>query len=234
MKDQAKAQVMKLMRNLINKDIENKEVGFIVEQTSHNSAITAADCQPLIQAIPEGTDGESRLGDRIKPKSLVVQGTIALDPNFQPDTKPFYVRVLMLTQKDIKVSTQVSAGGVDTAHLLRPALPGAPEIAFTGAGFQLNVPVNDNKFRVLMDKTYLFCPTAAASGFPLTNAQVKFKKVIKKLPATLSYDQGNGNYANNYAPFLAIGYAYPDGSAPDVINTRVYTQVMSKLSFEDA
>lgn len=234
MKDQTKAQVIKLMRNLINKDIENKEAGFIVEQARHNSPIGAGDCYPLIQAIPEGTDGESRLGDKIKPKSLVVRGTIALDPAFQPDTKPFYVRVLMLTQKDIKVSTSVTAGNVDTAHLLRPAYPGAPETAFIGSRDGLNMPVNDNKFRVLMDRTYLFCPTAAASGFPLTNAQVHFKKAIKKLPATLTYDQGNGNYANNFAPFIAIGYAYPDGSPPDLVDTRITTSIHSKLSFEDA
>jgi len=219
---------------MIDKNTEDKEVGWTVEATSHNSAIGAADCQPIIRNIPEGTDGESRLGDRIKPKRLVVTGVLALDPNHQPDTKPMICRVIIASQKDIKVATSVTAGNVDTNHLLRPAFNGAPEVAFTGVRAALNYPVNDNKFKVYMDKTFTFCPTSAASGFPLNMAQYKFRKVIKKLPASFSYDAGNGDFANNFAPFLAIGYAYPDGSAADVTNTRIITSVHSKLHFEDA
>lgn len=234
MKDQAKAQVIKLMRKMIDKNTEDKEVGWTVENTSHNSAIGAADCQPIVRNIPEGTDGESRLGDRIKPKKLVVSGILALDPNFQPDTKPMICRVIIASQKDIKVSTSVTAGNVDTNHLLRPAFNGAPEVGFNGVRAALNYPINDNKFKVYYDKTFTFCPTAAASGFPLNMAQYKFRKVITKLPASFSYDAGNGDFANNFAPFLAIGYAYPDGTAADVVNTRIITSVHSKLYFEDA
>lgn len=225
---------MKLVRNIIDKNVENKEIGFIVEQTSHNSAITSADCYPIVQNIAEGTDAQSRLGDKIKPKRLVVTGTVALDPQYQPDTKPMYVRIIIASQKDIKVSTSVSAGNVDAAHLLHPGLAGVPEIGFNGTRAFLSYPVNTNKFKVYMDKTFLLAPTAAASGFPLTNAQFRFKKVLKSLPAHLTYDQGNGDYANNFAPFLALGYAYPDGTAADVAATRVTTSIMSKLSFEDA
>jgi len=219
---------------MIEKNTEDKEVGWTVEQTSHNSAIGPADCVPVVQDLPEGTGGEGRLGDRIKPKRLVVSGVIALDPLFQPDTKPMMVRVIIAIQKDIKVSTSITAGNVDTAHLLRPGFTAAPEVGFTGVRANLNFPINDNKFRVLMDKTYTFCPTSAASGFPLTNAQIRFKKVIKKLPASFLYDAGNGDYANNYAPFFCLGYAYPDGTAADTATTRIKTTIFSKLTYEDA
>lgn len=225
---------MKLIRKIIDKDVENKEVGWVVEATSHNSAITAADCKPIVQNIAEGTDAQSRLGDKIKPKYLEVSGTVALDPQYQPDTKPMMVRIIIASQKDIKVASSVSAGNVDTTHLLEPAFAGAPQVPFNGNAANLSYPINNNKFKVYMDKTYTLCPTAAASGFPLTNAQFKFKKVFKSLPASLGFDQGNGDYANNFAPFLAIGYAYPDGTAADVATTRVKTYVFSKLKFEDA
>lgn len=233
MRDTTKAQMMKLVRNIIDKNVENKEIGFVVESTSHNSAITAGDCYNVLQVIGEGTNSQQRLGDKIKPKSLVITGTLALDPNFQPDTKPMYCRVIIATQKDIKVSTQ-PAGNVDTNHLLRPAFAGAPSLPFNGNRANISYPVNAEKFRVIMDKTYTFCPTASASGFPLTNAQFRFKKVVKNLPASLGFDDGNGDAINNYAPFVAVGYAYCDGSPADVINTRISTSIFSKLTFEDA
>lgn len=233
MKDQQKAQVLKLVRTLIDKNSENKEIGWRVEQASHNSAITAADCYSILGAIAEGTSGETRLGDRIKPKSLVVRGCIGLDPLYQPDTKPMYVRIIIATQKDIKVAGS-TAGNVDTAHLLRSGDVGAPEVPFNGNRLELTYPVNDNKFRVYMDKTYLLCPTSAASGFPLDRSQFVFTKVFKKLPASLSYDAGNGDYNNNFAPFIAIGWAYTDGSAPSTTLTRVNTAIHAKLAFEDS
>lgn len=224
--------MIKLVRTLIDRDTENKEVGWLVEQTSHNSAISTNDCYSIIQNLPEGTTGETRLGDRIKPKRLEVRGVVSLDPAFQPDTKPLYVRVIIATQKDVKLAGS-TVGAIDTDHLLRAANGGAPEVPFSGNRLELTYPVNNNKFRVYMDKTFLLCPTSAASGFPLTNAQFKFKKVIKT-PATLTYDSGSGDYNNNFAPFIAIGYAYADRTAPDTITTRVSTSVHSILSFEDA
>lgn len=233
MKDQQKVQMMKLVKTLIDKGSENKEKGWIVEQTSHNSAITTADCYSIVQNIPEGTTGETRLGDRIKPKSLVVKGVVSLDPLFQPDTKPMYVRVIIATQKDIKLAGS-TVGAVDTDHLLRSANAPASEVPFDGTRMALNYPVNNNKFRVYMDKTFLICPTASASGFPLTNSQFRFQKSFKQLPASLTYDAGSGDYNNNFAPFIAVGYAYANGSAPDTTSTRINTSIHSILTFEDS
>lgn len=233
MKDQTKAQMIKLVRTLIDKTAENKEIGWVVEQTSHNSAITTNDCYSIVGALPESLTGEGRVGDRVKPKSLVVKGVVSLDPAFQPDTKPMYVRVIIATQKDIKLAGS-TVGAVDTDHLLRSAEIGNPEVPFDGTRMHLNYPVNNNKFRVYMDKTFLFCPTAAASGFPLTNAQFRFQKAFKQLPANLTYDSGSGDYCNNFAPFIAVGYAYADRTAPDVVSTRVSTSIHSILTYEDS
>lgn len=234
MKDQAKAQVMKLMRTLIDKNTENKECGWLVEQASHNSPITVADCYSIIKNIPEGTSGNTRLGDKIRPKSLVVRGVVSLNPGFQPDTKPLYVRVIIATQKDVKVAGSTTTT-VDADHLLRPADAAlGSEVAFDGTRTTLNFPVNNNKFRVYMDKIYALCPTSAASGFPLNQYAFRFQKKFKKLPASLTYDAGNGDYCNNFAPFLAVGYCYQDGSAADTLTTRISTSIHSILGFEDA
>lgn len=234
MKDQQKAQVLKLMKTMINRGREDKEAGWRIDDNLHNSAITAADCYSVIQDIGQGVDGSERVGDRIKPKSLVVRGDICINPGYNPDTRVMYVRVIIASQKNVKQS----AGGalpIDTDHLLRPALVGGPlETNFNGTVQALRYPVNNNKFRVYMDKVFKLVPTSQASGFPLVQSQFSFKKVFKQLPSSLTYDQGGGDYCNNFAPFLAVGYCYADGGAPDTINQRVLTKIWSQLTYEDA
>jgi len=220
---------------MLHQNVENKEIGNVIQSNvAHNSGITNADLVPLIPEIASGTDGSTRLGDRIKPLSLKVKGTVSVYEN--PDTKPFYVRILMLTQKDVKVGSQVGTS-TDPAHLLRTAIPGASEIAFSGNRAELDYYVNDNKFKVLYDKTTLIAPVTtvgSGAGNSAQFSQFRFSKTIKSLPAHFSFDEGNGNWVNNYAPFFAIGYAYADGSAPDTVTTRISCQAYSRLTYEDA
>jgi len=232
MKDQTKAQVISLMRKMMNQNTENKEVGWRIQSdTPHNSGVTNADLVPIVPQIASGTDGSTRLGDRVKPISLKVKGIVSINEN--PDTQPFYVRVMMLSQKDVKVGSQVGVS-TDPAHLLRTAIPGASEIAFAGNREELNYYVNDNKFKVYYDKQFLITPASAASGNPQKGSQFKFSKTFKSLPAQFSFDEGNGNWVNNFAPFLAIGYAYADGTGPDTVTSRISCEAYARLVYEDA
>lgn len=220
---------------MINKEIEDKEVGWIVDANLHNSAIGAADCYSLIGPIVEGDSSQNRTADRIKPKSLVITGDVHINPGFNPDTRVMYVRVIIAQMKSNKRAGTTTTA-TDTAHLLRPAFAGGPETNYDGTLANAQYPLNDNLFRKYMDKTFKLVPTSTASGFPLLQAQFKFKKVFKSknLPATLTYDEGGGDYCNNFAPFIAVGYCYADGGVPDTINQRVQTQIHSRLTFEDA
>jgi len=220
------------MKRMLHRNVENKEIGFRVENgVAHNSAISNADLRPIVPQIAAGTDGSTRIGDRIKPLSLTVRGIVSMYEN--PDTKPLYVRVMILSQKDVKVGSKIGTD-TDPAHLLRPAFPGTGEVPFIGNRAELNYPVNDNKFKVHYDKQFLLTPTAVAAGVPAIGSQFKFAKTLKTLPSNLTYDEGNGDWANNFAPFFAIGYAYADGTAPDVTTLRISTEVYSRLTFEDA
>lgn len=232
MKDQAKAQVISLMRKMLHQNTENKEVGWRIQaNVAHNSGITNADLVPIVPQIVSGTDGSSRLGDRVKPLSLIVKGVVSVWEN--PDTRPFYVRIIMASQKDVKVGSKV---GLDTdpQHLLRTAIPGASEIAFSGNRQELDYYVNDNKFKVYYDKQFLITPSTAASGQPQKGSQFKFSKTFKSLPSQFSFDEGNGDWVNNFAPFFAIGYAYADGGAPDTVTTRINCEAYARLTYEDA
>lgn len=220
---------------MIGKEQENKEIGHNIEVlTVHNSAISNPDLKSILPQIASGTDGQSRLGDRIRPKDLYVRGVVALRSDIVLTNKPVVVRVIIATQKDVKVGSSVGSL-TDPAHLLKPADPSAGvEVPFNGNRNELNYPVNDNKFRVYYDKQFTIAPCANGGVEQQLKSSFRFRYRFKNLPANFSFDDANGDWANNFAPFLAIGYAYADGSSPDVLVGHIITDVYSHLSYEDA
>lgn len=227
---------------MMARETENKAIGYKVEScVAHNSPIGTADCYPLIQQIAAGTSAQQRIGDRVKPKSLKVHGTIAFNNQVLNTSQDIYVRIVILAQKNIKVGSAVAAGGVDTGHLLRPCFAGADQQAFTGNTFDLNLPINKDLFRVYYDRTHKLTSAAVQTevvGLQSVEANAGYSKRwsyrFKSLPAALTYDAGNGDWANNFAPFVATGYAFSDCTDPDVITTRIKANVFSLLEFEDA
>lgn len=233
MKDTLKAQVLTVAKRATARAIPNRVIGWNVESIiDHNCAISNADCYPLVQQISLGDEIYERQGDRLKPKSLTVKGHIALNPDNNPDTSAMYVRVIIAQQKTVR--SVGNYANLDTAHLLKPCLAGAPEQPFNGNEIELAYPVNRDLFRVYMDKVFLITPASAASGNPRTGAQKKWSYRFKQMPSTLTFDQGGGDYVNNFAPFVALGYAYADANRIDTIATRIQHSVFSQLTFEDA
>lgn len=238
MRDTQKAQTLALVKKMISKDTENKSVGFIVEDSVlHNSPISAADCEPLIGEIPQGVDQFNRIGDRIKPKSLVVRGTLALNGSSITGgyTKvPLRVRVMILSQKDIKVGAQVQSGAVDTNHLLEPNIAVANEVDYSGTTINALFPVNKDLFRVYYDKTFTLCGSEPEGVEAINRFCASWSYRFKSLPSSFGFDNGNGDWVNNFAPFLAIGYSYPDGSSADTLSRRLVSTAYARLEYEDA
>lgn len=241
MKDTTRAGVLAIVRKMLDRKIEDKRVGWLLENgVSHNSGIGPADCLPLVQQIVpiDSTTGDTstqRIGDRLKPKSLRVRGIISVAPD-QGSIQNLYVRVLILAQKDIKVGSSVAAGNVDTAHLLKPAFvsaPGLVEVPFRGDTSDVFAPINTDKFRVYYDKVHKLCPATNAT-VENTMGSYRWSYTFKDMPASFSYDAGNGDWANNFAPFCCVGYAYADGTAPDTVSLRIKSTYSSLLTYEDA
>jgi len=218
---------------------ENKQVGWAVElNTQHNSPITSADCYPLVQQIGTGTTATRRLGDRITPKTLRVRGVLSWNADDCNTSQNIYARVIIASQKNIKTGAAVAGGGVDASRLLKTSIDATPESAFGGNTIDLCSPINTELFRVYMDKVIKLTVSVVSGGgveqMPMYSA--RWSKTFKKskLPASLTYDQGNGDWANNFAPFVAVGYAYSDGSNPDTLTTKLVHNVLSVLDYEDA
>lgn len=231
-----------LVKRILDRRIEDKHIIWNVENlTPHNATISTADCVSLLQDIAQGTAENERVGDKIKPKYLRVNGVISLANSTIPGgftfTDPITVRVMAFTQNDVKVATQSSS--VDTGNLLRGM--NAQNTSFDGQTVKLMLPINTDKFKKIFDRQATLCPSWQVGGSPSPgnawdlNDRTMFKFSFKvKLPATLKYDIANGNYANNFAPWLGVGYAFAGGRQVDNLATPIYSTVTSHLIYEDA
>lgn len=224
---------------MIARNAENKRVGFQVETgVTHNSAISGADCEPLVQQITPINDNNTqstttmRIGDKIKPKRLTVKGVVSLRPeNANSTAQDIYVRVVIASQKSIKVGSQVLAGNVDANRLLKPGFATDDQVQFAGETEELSYPINTDAFKVYYDKIFKLHSATDGSAIPVYSKRWSYR--FKTLPASLTFDDGNGDWPNNFAPFVAIGYAYADGSGPDVLTQKLITHTTSFLEFED-
>lgn len=224
-------------KKVISRRAEDKVCGAPVETAVlHNSAIGSADCEPVIMQIPQGTDSNHRLGDRITPKSLRVKGVLAINPEATHPTQndDIYVRVVILQQKDIRSGSAILSGAVDANELLRAGYGGTGDtIQFTGTTTNLCMPINRNLFRVYMDKQFKLSTWLDGGTNGAISREWSYTFTKKHLPASLTFDEGNGDWPNNFAPFVAVGYSYADGTSPDLVETRVVSTVWSQISFED-
>lgn len=229
---------------MLARNIQNKTIGWLIENgQNHNAPIGSQDCEPLIQQIAPidsaaGNTEQQRMGDRVKPKSLKVKGIVSLNTAYPAaSAQPLYVRILILSQKDIKVGSAVLGGSVDTSNLLLPAFAGTgnDQAPFAGTTQDLLYPVNKQKFRVYMDKVIKLTPTVSASAKEANPGYcAKYSYRFKSLPTSLTYDDGSGDWANNFAPFICMGYAYSDSSTETEGQFRVQHSCYSTLEFEDA
>lgn len=237
-----KAGVLAVVRRMINRSAENKVIGNKVEDgVVHNSPIGSSDCEPIVPEIAPmdsatGSTATQRIGDRVTPKSLTVKGLVSINPEQGTNSLgDLYVRILILSQKDIKVGARINSLDVDTGSLLRPAFPtvGDSEVAFTGKTMELHYPVNRDKFRVYYDKIHRIKMTKNLSQDTWEQYSFRWSYTFKELPASLTFDEGNGNWPNNFAPFVTMGYAYADGSAPDTAQVKIISNTFSQLTYED-
>lgn len=209
----------------------------------HNSAIGPADCEPLIPEISPmndaaGNTSQLRVGDKITPKVLKVRGLLSLNFTGTPPVSraDIYARVIIAAQKDVKTGAQILAGAVDTGTLLKAGFgASADQVPFNGHPQELMYDINKDKFRVYYDKIIKFSQVAetAVEAIPRYSAMWKYNFTPDKMPSTLTYDESNGDWCNNFAPFVAIGYAYSDGTAADVVGTKLISNIYSQFQFED-
>ena len=136
-----------------------------------------------------------------------MKGVLSLNQLALTRQGDLYARILILAQKDVKVGSSVLGGSVDTGTLLKAGFGSTGDtVPFDGTSMALNYPINTDKFRVYMDKIVKFtlCEESAVEGVPRYSARWSYTFSKDKMPASLTFDTSNGDWCNNFAPFLAI------------------------------
>jgi len=219
-----------------------KHISQQVVDANFNSSISAAsECYKILPDVSEGTDGHERIGNKIKPKYLVVKGKLhysGVDQGtyFPPNT----ARLLILTQKNVKCNAQISST-VDPALLLKDNVGTDAARPYNGTNFDNLAPINKELFNVLMDKKVkLRAQIEKQLGNNNTVLAYGNQKTITwsvkiKCPAELTFDDTNGNTPNNFAPFFCMGGVNDDSTTgPWITTTPYHCTVLSTLYFYDA
>lgn len=242
--------ITSIAKSVVSKAAEDKFVSMSTV-TSHNSTIaSAAECYPMVPQITQGTGDFQRVGHKVRGKYLYIKGYVQYNTSFLDTLStgqtiyvpPATLRVLVLSQKNVKVGSAVSTS-IDTNHLLKDNVGTGTARAYTASVMDNIAPINKDLFRVHMDKkiklnfrdtNYYVGGGNAVQSVAVGNDRTKYFTCRIKCPATLAFDDGNGNWPNTFAPFLCMGGVNDDGSAPYTLSTPYRLTALSTLYFEDS
>lgn len=227
------------VKAIVTKNQETKYISLISENAvAHNSAIGASDFYRIVPRVSVGTNDYSRIGDRIRPVSLRVRGNATLYDALA-NNKVLIVRVLLLQLKTAHQIAVAQAQWNTGAYqqLLKYNLEGGgtENAPFAGNVTDIYTPVNRELFDVLGERFLKLDgrEAAAVESSPPSALSKSFNFKVK-CPAQFMYPSTGDNDPVNFAPFLAVGYAYLDGTGPDVVTTNLAVTSMSHLYYKDA
>lgn len=236
--------VRAIAKSVIRKEAETKFVSLRQDLSFNSSISSASECYALMPPISQGSDDYQRIGDRVSGRTLYIKGHINYNSNFL-DTPgvnnyvpPSTVRILILSQKNIKSNLQLTTPGVDVAHLLKDNVATGTGRSYTGGMTDNLAPINKDLFKVHLDKKVKMNCVYQNSDGTGTGGWVGQKTAYFtcriKLPAKLFYDDTNGDVPNNFAPFFCLGGVNDDGSSPYAVQQPYRVTFLSTAYYDDA
>lgn len=216
------------MKRELDRRIEDKFAGGIVEPSiAHNASITGGDAYPVLPAVPPGTAYNQRTGDKIRPKSLVVDAAISFNDygqGYAPE--PMLVKVWILQHRGTRT---YPVGAVPLTNLLDG---GAGSTSWDGSTMNSLLPINKDEFMVLGQRTFTIMDHTAEEGAHETK-RIQIK--VRGVPKTLHYDSvAAPNYPSNFAPFMVVGWCRNDGTTPLPTDIALRCTSWCRLTYEDA
>lgn len=241
--------LVKIIRKVVGQEAETKQAYSQTGTTllKFNSGITAVgDMIQILPNIAQGVAENQRIGNQIRAKSLKVKGFVKLDLNDLPDVSSLpnvIVRMMIVSMKTCPSFGDAQGQAPKLGTLLKK---GGTTSAFEGYLQDIYAPINTDVFTVHSDKRFYLSQSFlnAQGTLPPSNyvAQdisktVKFFNInVKCKNKLLKYDEDvNADVGpSNFAPFLLLGYAFLDGSSPDIVSTRVGLNIDTIFNYEDA
>jgi len=233
------AAIAKEVKKDINKFTETK-YNSIIGSAAYNNSIGSADAYPLLPPIAQGNDDFERVGSKITPVYLRVK--IALQPRdaslyLNQALPPISVRVLILQQKDVRLSTQLPAAFSYNA-LLDDRVGTSTARQYTGDFSKLDnlAQINKDLFHVYYDKKVKFHGenTSGNTGAVMTMLdRARYLYATIKLPKLFYDSYTSTTYPTNAAPFISFGFVHEGATAPSVIATPLQVNWISTLYYKD-
>jgi len=257
--------LVKLIKQVINRGAETKEVAWYggplnggtfadAAYVNHNPLITsnATDILRLIPKIAPGTSDNQRIGEKVRPMSLIVNGSVRLsDGTINGVTAEFrddvVVVMYVLQHIGLKDYTNLTTSN-NFLQLLRTGENDTT--AFNGTVTASQMPVEDAYYRLLSKKRirlrYAGAIPGSATGVP-TNAVVSVANahsyyadfnfnLSKHLPKQFKYPElsaaaGTLNDPTNSSIFMCLGFYNMDGQPS--LTQLVAVQYTARLKFKD-
>ena len=223
----------------IHKNEETKLVLTEAAYTLYNSGISSAsEMVSIIPPMSQGTSGNQRVGDSIRPIKLVFRAVLSYNADNISSANMIISRLFLLQQKGIRDAGY--AASLSTQILQN----GSVGTTFTGALLDITRPKNTDLFTFYADKKHKFLKpaglsyTGVASGITsMDKSMVQFVTITltqKQLPAVLKYNGTSATSPDNFLPLMALGYAYAQNDTPDGISTQLGISWTSTLYYKDA
>lgn len=192
-----------------------------------NTSISGlGDVFQLIPPIITGNDNNDRLGNIIRPKSLIVKGHVTLNAGGQA---AHAVRVYVLTHKVYKSPSVLMANMGAETQVLQDSWNDI-DVAFDGTLSALTRPLNAKRWTNI--KTYTF-KLAKDNSDPMGGRSYADFSCRIPTPATYLYDDDPASLPNNHAPVIAVGFARQDGTFLPPTDFPVLIQLDSYLAYTD-
>lgn len=215
-----------IVNRLIRRTEEKKFAGLVIENgVAHNAAIGTGDEYPILPAITQGQAYNQRIGNRMNPVSLIVNGAVTFNDYGEGFVGvPLRVVVMVLQAKQIRDTTLLPTPNIN--QLLDNGTGG---VAWDGSTVNSFYPVNTEEFTVLAKRTFKL------SDITQENAKCMSRRYRLKVrcPKQFLYE-GAGNYPTNFAPFIVLGWARDDAVTPMVTDVWVKHTCSSRLTYTDS
>jgi len=212
--------------------------GYGINSASVNYGITT---QSIIPQVTQGLDEDKRVGNYVRPKSLVVNYTLnampvdaGVDVPLNKNPTPFYCAVIFYSRKDSLTN--------NTNNTLKDF--GSVNFPFETINDFL-LPFNKELYNIHSFKKYKMAPAQEIGVFGTTQTidllnsvngyvPMVMKSQTLKLPAKLNFDDATSQ-PTNARIYCAIGVFNIDNSVPDRATTiRVKCEMNSVLTYQNA
>lgn len=217
--------------------------------SQQNQFITtnAGDLKWLLPNVVQGIGDNQRIGEQISPISLHINGTVKVSLSILTGNSPvdIFAVVYVLTHKTYKNYEGLNTGN-NFAQLLMNG-QGATS-SFTGNVWAARQPVSRQNYNVLAKKIvrlrYAGLYTSGGQSVSIANSHdyvANYNVVLtqKHMPKALKYPEADApataytNSPTNYAPFMAVGFYWADGSGPAAPQALLESTYVTRLTYKD-